>query len=161
VILVTIGTSDPFDRLLRAVEALGCGEEIVAQHGASTVRPTNARCVDFLPYDELLELMRRARVVVTHAGAGSVLTAAAAGRKPVCVPRLRRHGEAVDDHQLWFGRRMADAGVLTLVEDEAALPAAVEGGGDGAATGQPRSGTLAREIAAFMETCVPAPPDAA
>ena len=37
-ILVTIGTSDPFDRLLRAIEQLPNDEEVVAQCGKSTLR---------------------------------------------------------------------------------------------------------------------------
>jgi beta-1,4-N-acetylglucosaminyltransferase len=125
VILVTIGTSDPFDRLLRAVEQLPAGEEIVAQCGNSAVRPANARCLEFMGYDELTRLVGESRVVITHAGAGSVLTAAAAGRRPIVVPRLRAHGEAVDDHQLTFGRRMHRAGFVHLVEDIADLPDAV------------------------------------
>ena len=54
------------------------------------------------PFDELVEHVRRARVVVSHAGVGSVLTALANGKRPVVVPRLHRFGEAVDDHQLPF-----------------------------------------------------------
>jgi UDP-N-acetylglucosamine transferase subunit ALG13 len=125
VILVTIGTSDPFDRLLQAVELLPAGEEIVAQCGASAHRPANARAVGFLGYDELVSMIERARVVVTHAGAGSVLTVVSTGKRPIVVPRLSRHGEAVDDHQLGFGRRMHEAGLVELVEDVDELPAAV------------------------------------
>jgi UDP-N-acetylglucosamine transferase subunit ALG13 len=153
VILVTIGTSDPFDRLLAAVGTLGTAEEIVAQCGASTVRPHNARCVDFLAFDELTELMATARIVVTHAGAGSVMTALAAGRLPVAVPRLRRHGEAVDDHQLEFGRRLDSAGLLTLVEDPANLGDAIAAAHSG---GLERhvDGALARDIRGFIESRV-------
>jgi len=43
------------------------------------------------------------------------------GKRPVVVPRLQRHGEAVDDHQLPFARRAAEAGLLTLVEDVSTL----------------------------------------
>jgi UDP-N-acetylglucosamine transferase subunit ALG13 len=117
VILVTIGTSDPFDRLLAAVAGLPAGEEIVAQCGASTVRPGNAACVDFLTCDEFVEQVARARVVVTHAGAGSTMVALANGKRPIVVPRLRRYGEAVDDHQLHFARRLAERGLVTLAED--------------------------------------------
>jgi len=41
------------------------------------------------------------------------------------VPRLQRFGEAVDDHQLEFGRRAASAGLVTLVEDTADLGQAI------------------------------------
>lgn len=150
-ILVTIGTSDPFDRLLAAVARLPAGEEVVAQCGNSTVRPGNARCVDFLAFDELTALVAEARVVVMHAGAGSVLTALAAGRRPIAVPRLRRYGEAVDDHQVEFGRSLAAAGLVTMVEDPDDLPRAIAIApvGPGARGGD---GRLAREIGTYLQS---------
>jgi hypothetical protein len=33
------------------------------------------------------------------------------------VPRLARHGEAIDDHQLDFARRLDAAGLVTLVTE--------------------------------------------
>jgi len=126
VIFVTAGTLHfPFTRLLAAVDALPGDEDVVLQCRANGARPTRARCFDDLPYDELVAYMRRARVVVCHAGVGSVLTALANGKRPIAVPRLERYGEAVDDHQVPFGRRLAEAGLVTLVEDPAELAAAV------------------------------------
>ena len=43
--------------------------------------------------------------------------AAHAGKRPIVMPRLQRYGEAVDDHQLGFARRLAEAGVLELAHD--------------------------------------------
>ncbi|MGH3103673.1 MAG: glycosyltransferase [Gaiellaceae bacterium] len=125
-ILVTVGTNETsFDRLLRALEALPETEELVVQHGPSGVRPPRATCFDYLPFDELTAYMRRARVVVTHAGVGSIIAALSNGKRAIVVPRLARHGEAVDDHQLHFGRRAEQAGLVELVEDPATLAEAV------------------------------------
>jgi UDP-N-acetylglucosamine transferase subunit ALG13 len=118
VIFVTVGTNEArFDRLLHAVDALAVDEEIVAQCGSSPVRPSNARCVDFLHFDDMVEHIRRAQVVVAHAGVGTVLVALANGRRAIVVPRLQRYGEAVDDHQLGFARRLHEVGLVHLVED--------------------------------------------
>jgi len=116
-ILVTIGTSEPFDRLLEAIDQLPGDEELIVQHGTSRVRPSRAACLDFLTFSELLEQIRSARAVVTHAGVGSVLTVLREGKRPIVVPRQRRFGEAIDDHQLAFGRRLADTGLVILVDD--------------------------------------------
>jgi UDP-N-acetylglucosamine--N-acetylmuramyl-(pentapeptide) pyrophosphoryl-undecaprenol N-acetylglucosamine transferase len=125
-IFVSVGTNEArFDRLLHAVDGLGAGEELVVQHGPSPVRPTGATCVDFLSFEEMTDHLARARVAVLHAGVGSVLAALAAGTRPVVVPRLQRHGEAVDDHQVGFGRRLHEEGLVVLVEDPARLPDAV------------------------------------
>jgi UDP-N-acetylglucosamine transferase subunit ALG13 len=124
-IFVTTGTCEPFDRLLSAVDAAALDEELVVQHGVSGVRPAGARCVDFLPFGELVELVRSARVVVTHAGVGSVLTTLMNGKRPIVVARLAEAGDAVDDHQLEFARRLAARGLVMLVEDISELPAAI------------------------------------
>ena len=126
-IFVTLGTQAyPFDRLLRGLEAVD-DEELVVQAGVSTFHPAGAVWFDYLEYPELREHVRRARVVVSHAGVGSVMTTVAEGKRPVVVPRLHRYGEAVDDHQVPFARRLAETGLLTLVEDPADLAAALAG----------------------------------
>lgn len=128
-IFVTVGTNEArFDRLLEAVDGLGAGEELIVQHGPSAVRPAGATAVDFLPFDEMVETMRRARIVVTHAGVGSVMTSLLAGNRPIVVPRLHRFGEAVDDHQVPFGRRVAEAGLVVLCESPDGLAQVVASG---------------------------------
>ena len=121
-IFVTIGTCEPFDRLLESLDAIDLDEEIVAQTGLSATKPRGIRCVDFLPYDNLVDLVRDARIVVTHAGVGSILTCLANGKRPVVVARSREHGDAVDDHQLELARRLEAEGMVHFVEDPSALP---------------------------------------
>ena len=125
-IFVTVGTNEaPFDRLLDAVDALELDEELIVQHGSSLVHPEGALCVEALPLDELTALVRQARIVVTHAGVGTILTALANGKRAVVVPRLRCYGEAVDDHQVEFARRL-HPDLITLVENTDDLQAALE-----------------------------------
>lgn len=129
-VLVTVGTGEArFDRLLHAVSHLDLeGERMVVQYGSSSVLPEGADCVDFLPFDDLDALMRSARAIVCHAGIGSVAMALAHGRRPIVVPRLSEHGEAVDDHQVFFARRLEAAGLATVVDEPERLNAALAGG---------------------------------
>ena len=60
---------------------------------------THAACRSFRSTTSA-ELVREARIVVTHAGVGSILLALTNGKRPFVVPRLRAFGETVDDHQL-------------------------------------------------------------
>lgn len=125
-IFVTVGTNEaPFDRLLRAVEPLAHAEDVLVQHGASLVRPAGARCVDYLSYDEMGEVTRNARVVISHAGVGSIMTALANAKRPFVVPRRKDFGEAVDDHQIEVARAVASVGLVETVEDPATLVHAV------------------------------------
>lgn len=123
-IFVTLGTQAyPFDRLLRGLE--GVDEELVVQGGPSAFRPAGATWFDYLEYAPLLEHIREARIVVSHAGIGTVMTVVAEGKRPVVVPRLHRYGEAVDDHQVPIARRLAETGLVKLVEDAEQLAAAL------------------------------------
>ena len=92
-IFVTVGTNEAaFDRLLRHLDGVAASEELVVQHGASSVRPAGATCLDFLPFEDLVDMMRRARVVVTPpAAAGCEVPAPhlqAASSSPISDPPI-------------------------------------------------------------------------
>jgi UDP-N-acetylglucosamine transferase subunit ALG13 len=154
-IFVTIGTSEPFDRLTRAVDALQLDEELVVQGGDSSFRPKGAAFFDYVDYDRLLKLMTQARVVVMHAGVGSILTAVAVGKRPIVVPRLRRYHEAVDDHQLVFAQRLAAENAVLLIDDLAGLGHAVASGAGASGEAMPRRGSsLAADLGSVISSFV-------
>jgi UDP-N-acetylglucosamine transferase subunit ALG13 len=157
VIFVTVGTNEArFDRLLHAVAALEVDEEVVVQYGhSSPLRPPGATLVDFLPFEGIVDMVRRSRVVVTHAGVGSVMVSLANGKRPIVVPRLKAFSEAVDDHQLELGRRFATAGLVTFVESPDGIAEAVLGD-QGAASVVPRTSPLALDLRGFLEEVVAA-----
>jgi len=155
-IFVSVGTNEArFDRLLHAVAELPLDEPLLIQHGYSVrVERPDTELVDFLPFEGMVEAIRSARVVVTHAGVGSVMVSLANGKCPVVVPRRKAFAEAVDDHQLQLGRRFATSGLVTLVEDPAAL-------GDALVLDQrsapiiPATSSLAADLSAFLATAIP------
>jgi UDP-N-acetylglucosamine transferase subunit ALG13 len=126
-IVATVGTCEyPFDRLVSAIDEVGSTHDVLVQTGVSRVRPRFANGVPFMPFGALSSHMEHARVVVTHAGIGSILLAHAHGKRPIVVPRRHDLGEQVDDHQIGFARAMADEGQIVLVEDPADLRDAIE-----------------------------------
>lgn len=125
-IFVTVGTYEvPFDRLLQALDRLETTEPLVVQRGPSAICPEGASCTRYLPFEEILDCLRQARVVITHAGVGSVMASLMVGKRPIVVPRRRRFGETVDDHQIAFARRLARTGLATVVEDPSDLREAI------------------------------------
>ena len=147
-IFVSVGTHEaPFDRMLRAVDELQLDEQLVVQHGPSQVRCAGAVESEYLSFDEVVDYIREARAVVMHAGVGSVMISLANGKRPIVMARLERHGEHVDDHQLELARRLEANGLVTLVEDSAALAKALERGAEppGRMSGIPWLGTDLRE----------------
>jgi UDP-N-acetylglucosamine transferase subunit ALG13 len=153
VIVVTVGSSNfQFDRLVRGIEAVETDEEILVQHGPSSVRPKHATCVPYLAFDELVDAVREARVVITHAGVGSVLVAQMNGKKPIVVPRLARYGEVVDDHQLYFAERLARDDAVTLVSDPAELTHALQLPNDGAPSPRDAGKSLEADLRLYLQS---------
>lgn len=154
-ILFTIGTNEqPFDRLIRAAAELEGGEHLLVQYGSSREAHGRGEWVDFLAFDELAERARAARVVVCHAGVGSIMLARRCGHRPVVVPRRHHLGEAVDDHQLYLARRLAQSGIVTLVEDVAdlaAVLAAPESVSEAAGSPLRGAGALSADVRAVLE----------
>ena len=154
-IFATVGSSTiPFDRLVRALENIQTGEDLVVQTGVSTVRPRHAKVLDYLGYDEFVALIRSARVVITHAGAGSVITTLGEGKRPIVVPRRAAQHEAVDDHQVAFARRTAELGLVTVVEDVSLLAAALREHQPSQARSNPQPSPIERELRSYIERCV-------
>lgn len=118
-IFASVGThQDGFPRMLSALERLG-DVDLVVQHGHGHA-PANARAAwPFLSFPEMVANFDAAERVITHAGVGSILLAIRHGHVPVVVPRLKRYGEHVDDHQVELVERLvAQERVLVAWEAE-------------------------------------------
>ncbi|RMH04095.1 MAG: hypothetical protein D6702_03985 [Planctomycetota bacterium] len=119
-IFVTLGTERfPFQRLVDAADRVAEArpdEEVFVQIGNHPEPPRLARWQRWLAYADFAARIREARVVVTHAGAGSLLSCAWIGKVAVTAPRLHRFGEHVDDHQTELAARMAELGHALIGE---------------------------------------------
>ncbi len=127
-ILVTVGTMHPFDRLIRAMDAWAAahpGEEVLAQIGAGRFEPAHMRWVRRIGRGDFDAAVAGAEVVVAHAGVGSVIAAGEHGRPIVLMPRRARFGEHSNDHQAdtaaWFGGRPG----IRVAGDETELAARI------------------------------------
>ena len=124
-ILVTLGThGQPMPRLVAPLAVLSTRHELapfVMQHGRTPLPAGWSGAPDLAPSD-LAALIKGAVVVITHGGPATIAEVRAAGKIPVVVPRRRAFGEHVDDHQVWYARRLAEAGEVILVDQVAELP---------------------------------------
>ena len=151
-IFVSVGMHHQgFDRLIRAMDILApsLAEPVVMQIGASSYRPRNARYFRFAGSEEVEALSRDARVLVTHCGVGSILTAIRHGVPVVVVARLKRFAEHVDDHQLELARVLSESGKATVVHDVASLGQAIA-----QATVPPIMDDRRRELVEALSQCL-------
>jgi UDP-N-acetylglucosamine transferase subunit ALG13 len=134
VIFVTVGThQQPFDRLLGALGPLAELDDLVVQHGETSAPVEAAVAAPYLSTSEVAAYLEQARVAVMHAGVGSFVVASRIGHRPVVVPRLRRYGEHVDNHQAQLARALERQGKAIAVWDVAQLAQAVQGASRGPA----------------------------
>lgn len=132
-IFVTVGNSHHGSmRLLEGVEALAAsgffaGEKVIAQSGNNPgFVPTHCENRSFLGMDEFHQIVRDARVVICHAGAGTLSGVLRTGKTPVVVPRRVKYNEIVDDHQTQLLEAFAARGLLVPAYEVADLPAAIQ-----------------------------------
>lgn len=119
-ILVTVGTQKfEFNRLLIKIDELiedgTITEEVFAQIGVCSYKPKHYSYKTFMPKDIMMEWLKKADMVVTHAGTGIVMTAVNMGKKVIAVPRLSEFKEHVDNHQFEIIKVLGQAGIIEPV----------------------------------------------
>lgn len=111
-IFATIGTQLPFDRLISMLDELAplLGEEVVAQVNHGSYHPRNIKTVDFLSPDEFSQLFSQARLVIAHAGMGTILSALQQQKPIIIFPRIAALGEHRNEHQMSTAIKMREQG---------------------------------------------------
>lgn len=115
-IFATTGTQLPFPRMIAALDALApdLGEPVIAQVGPDPGTYPNLETHATLPPDRFDVLFAQARIVVAHAGIGSILSARRHGRPLILMPRRFEHGEHRNDHQLATARELEQRAGLSV-----------------------------------------------
>jgi UDP-N-acetylglucosamine transferase subunit ALG13 len=124
VIFVTVGAQMPFDRLIRAVDAWAArtgATDVFAQVGRGGVHPQHIGWTEFLTPTEFRDRVLGARVLVAHAGMGSILTALEHGKPLLVMPRRGDLRETRNDHQVATAERFRALGRVAVAMDERAL----------------------------------------
>lgn len=120
-IFVTVGTHEqPFNRLVEYMDkwASEHDEEVIMQTGFSTYEPEHCEWSKLYPYSQMVELVDKARIVITHGGPSSFIMPLQIGKIPIVVPRKKKFDEHVNDHQVEFSKQVAKRqGNIIVIED--------------------------------------------
>ncbi|MEN6294153.1 MAG: PssE/Cps14G family polysaccharide biosynthesis glycosyltransferase [Methanobacterium sp.] len=102
-IFVTVGTTPyDFSRLIKEMDRIAgsIDDKVIMQIGKSVYEPKNAEFFRSTSREKIQEYYKNAKVVISHAAAGSILMAYHYKKSPILVPRMKKFEEHVDDHQL-------------------------------------------------------------
>lgn len=125
-IFLTVGTQFPFDRLVKAVdEVVGDNRfngQIFAQVGTTSYRPKNFEAASELEKTLFDKYFSEADGIISHAGMGTITMAREKGKPLLVMPRLRKYGEVVNDHQLDIACRFEKLGYLLVAHSKEDLP---------------------------------------
>lgn len=125
-IFLTAGTQFPFDRLVeavdRAIDNNLIDEELFAQIGENSYTPRNFESVQFMDKSLFDSYIKKASAVISHAGMGTI-TMALEHEKPLLVmPRRKKYGEVVNDHQVAIAKRFEELNHFLVAYEVEDLP---------------------------------------
>jgi UDP-N-acetylglucosamine transferase subunit ALG13 len=123
-IFVTVGTDQPFDRMVKIVDswvAERARTDFFAQIGDGGWEPTTMPFTHFLTPPDFKNRLSEARIIIAHAGMGTILSALHHGKPILVMPKLASLGEHRNEHQLASARQMMHMGNVTVAFDEAEL----------------------------------------
>jgi len=121
-IFVTVGTHEQnFNRLIKEIDGLKrqniINDEVFIQTGFSDYTPKYCESKSIISFEEMEEYTKKARIIITHGGPGSIFLPIQMGKKPIVVPRNPEFDEHVDSHQIQFAQRMYNSNRVDLVLD--------------------------------------------
>ncbi len=122
-IYVTVGNhNQPFDRLIAEIDRLApeLGETVI-QTGCSNYKLVNAKSRSYFPFDEAEKMVKRAKLVVGHAGIGTIISARKWKTPLIICPRRKKFGEHINDHQMEICKELEKKpryGVLVAYEPD-------------------------------------------
>ncbi|AUC46772.1 TPA: multidrug MFS transporter [Streptococcus pneumoniae] len=122
-IFVTVGTHEQqFDRLIKEFDRLKeenlIQEEVFIQTGYSNYVPKYCKWEKIISYEKMNQFIEEADTIVTHGGPATFMAIIAKGKTPIVVPRQKKFGEHVNDHQMNFCSKISSEGYeLSLIND--------------------------------------------
>lgn len=117
-ILVLLGTQDkPFTRLLDSIEKIESNQKIIVQAGNTEYFSNKMEIFDLISSDELHELIKKADLIITHGGVGSIIECLRLNKKIIAAARLKEYGEHVNNHQSEIIEEFEKEGYILKLDD--------------------------------------------
>lgn len=121
-IFVTLGTQDKsFTRLLEAIdreiEKGNIKDKVIVQAGLTKYSSPNMEILDLVSEDEFDKLIDQCDLLITHGGAGSILSGIKKNKKIIAAARLAKYKEHTNDHQKQIIKEFSNKGYILELRD--------------------------------------------
>ncbi|BAV09124.1 glycosyltransferase family 28 protein [Filimonas lacunae] len=126
---MTIGTQEPFDRLIKAVDDMAGvikEHEVVAQVAHTRHVVKHMTCYPFLDPVGFNQYFNKASLIIAHAGMGTIISALEKGKPIIVLPRQLQYKEHRSNHQMATAKYMEELKYIHVVYDEALLAEKVD-----------------------------------
>ncbi len=125
-ILVVLGTFPiEFKRPLLEIDKLckegNITEEVIVQNGHTKIMTNHLNCMPFMSPEILSEFYENARLIISHAGTGSLIKGVKLNKKVIAIARLAKFGEHIDNHQVEILEEFAKMGYILPWREHDAL----------------------------------------
>lgn len=130
-IFVTLGTQDKsFTRLLEAIdreiEKGNIKDKVIVQAGLTKYSSPNMEILDLVSEDEFDKLIDQCDLLITHGGAGSILSGIKKNKKIIAAARLAKYKEHTNDHQKQIIKEFSNKGYILELRDFNSLGKLIE-----------------------------------
>lgn len=130
-IVILLGTQKySFNRLLeevqRCIDNGTIKQEVIVQAGGTQFFSKEMKIFTLIEQNELEKLIEKADIIITHGGVGSIVNGVKLHKKVIAVPRLRKYGEHVNDHQVQIINTFAKEGFIIGLNDVSELESALK-----------------------------------
>lgn len=156
-IFVTVGSLLPFDRLVVAMDRWAArhpSEAVFIQIGKGSYEPQHARWARKISPAEFKTEVLDARLIVAHAGMGTVITALERRKPIVIMPRHAALKEHTTDHQIstanWLRQKPGIFVAMSEAELDDRIRAALDATMDGASLSDRAPAEFVARVRSFL-----------
>lgn len=129
-VFVSIGTQDKeFDRLIEYIKRLKkeniLKDNLIIQSGITKVdfddekmdNEYNVEAFSFISSEKMKEYISKVDYVIIHGGVGTIIQCIMQNKKTIVVPRLKKHFEHENDHQLEIANKFKNLKLIEVAND--------------------------------------------
>ena len=91
-------------------------QPIIAQCGSTEFKSPKVKSFKFIELSKFKENISKSKLIICHAGMGTMLQSIQANKFPVCIPRMAKYDEIINDHQVDIAKALGGQNKIIYAE---------------------------------------------